>query len=132
MTREDIRRIPELNNRILRDEAHLRYLKEKATAIPEMPYDREKVKTNKKMDRMRYADEAVDLEIEIEYRREALKEMQKDATLWIDTLDSYFDKRIFRLRLIKCLTWEEIADLIGYTSRRVYQIAERVINDKID
>ena len=131
MTREIIRRIPQLNNKILRDEAQLRELKEKATAIPTLSAS-EKVQTSRNLDRMKYADAAVDLEKELGDKRDELKELMEEAELWIDTLDTSLDRRIFRLRLLRCLTWDEIAELIGYSRRRVFEIAEIVIQNKAE
>lgn len=131
MTRDEIKRIPELNNRIMRDEAQLRYLKERATAVPALS-QQERVQTSRVSDRMKYADAAVDLEVELRYRKDELKELMEEAGEWIKTLDTSLEKRIFKLRLHKCYTWEEIAELVGYSSRRVLQIVENVINNKAE
>ena len=131
MTREDIRRIPELNNRILRDEAQLRYLKEMATAVPALSAD-ERVQTSKKYDRMKYVDAAVDLELELKDRIDELKELKEEAGEWISTLDTSLEKRIFKLRLKACLTWDEVADIIGYSRRRTFEIVEKTLKDKAE
>ena len=129
MTRETIRRIPELNNQILRDEAQLRYLKEKATSVPALS-TKEKVQSSRQNDSMKYADAAVDLEVELVKKRDELRELTEEAIEWIETLDTSRERRIFRMRLIQCYTWEEIADLIGYSRRRTFEIAESVIQSK--
>ena len=129
MTRDKIRRIPELNNRIMRDEAQLRYLKEKATAVPALSVN-EKVQTSQTSDRMKYADAAVDLELELKVKRDELKELMEEAGEWIQTLNTPLERRIFKMRLHKCFTWEEIAELIGYSRRRTFQIVETVLQDK--
>ena len=131
MTRETIRRIPELNNKILRDKAHLRYLREKATAVPALSVN-ERVQTSKKNDRMKYSDAAVDLEAEIKQKMNELESLQKEAKEWIGTLDTAFERRIFLMRLYRCLTWEEIAELTGYSSRRILQIAADVIQNNTE
>lgn len=131
MTRENIKRIPDLNNKILHDEAQLRYLKEKATAIPALTAV-ERVQSSRKIDSMKYADAAVDLEIELRQRRDELRELTEEAMEWIMTLKTPLERRIFRLRLIKCFTWDEIAELIGYSRRRTFAIAERIINQNAE
>ena len=131
MTREDIRRIPELNNAILRDEAQLRYLKEKSTAVPAIS-TKEKVQGGTSQDRMKYADAAVDLEVELRIRWDELRELQEEAGEWIKTLDAPLERRIFKMRLIKCFTWDEIAELIGYSRRRTFEIAERIITTRTE
>lgn len=129
MTREQIRLIPELNKKILHDEAHLVYLKEKATAVPALATN-ERVKSSKTNDSMKYADAAIDLEAELMQKRAELKALKDEATIWIETLESPLERRIFVMRLIKCFTWDEIADLIGYSRRRIFQLKEAVIKTK--
>lgn len=131
MTRETIRKIPQLNNKILRDEAQLRELKEKATAIPSISAN-ERVQSSRNYDRMKYADAAIDLEVELRVQRDELKELKEEAGEWINTLDTALERKIFSMRLWKCLTWEEIAELTGYSSRRILQIAAVVIQNKAD
>ena len=80
---------------------------------------------------MKYADAAVDLEIELQVKRDELNELKDDAMDWIETLETQLDRRIFRMRLIKCFTWDEIAELIGYSRRRTFAIAERIIAENI-
>lgn len=131
MTREIIRRIPEIYKKILREEAQLQFLREKATSLPALIVE-EKVQTSVKKDSMKYVDAAIDLEIEIIQLKHELNNLTEEAKDWIETLDVPIERRIFQMRLIDCLNWEDIAELIGYSSRRIRQIATMVVNNRIN
>lgn len=131
MTKEDIRRIPKLSRLIERDELQLKTLLDKAQSVPSLNAD-EKVQTSKIKDRMKYVDAAVDLETELKEKREELELLQVEASEWIDTLDTSLEKRIFKMLLIKCYTWDEITELIGYSRRRLFQIRDIVIATKTE
>lgn len=71
---------------------------------------------------MRYVDEAVDLNMEIQQKEAELIELQSRAKAFIDTLDKPLTRKVMRYRYLRCMKWEEIADLMGYVEGYLRQI----------
>lgn len=122
ITRDEIRSIPELYKSIQRDKEQLRYLREKATSVPSGISDRERVQTSPSNDGMKYVEEAADLDKDIRRKELELLELQSRAKLFIDTIDKPLTMRVMKRRYLKCETWEEIADMLGYDDRYIRRL----------
>lgn len=126
MTKNDIKRITALNSALKREREQLDYLKAKATTVPAIEY-KERVQTSVKNDSNHYVDEAIDLEAEIADLQAELEELQEELKSKLKILNGRLARRIMELRYLKCLKWDEIADVLGYTVRRLQQIEESSI-----
>ena len=127
MTREELRQIPQLHKQIERDKEHLRFLREKATAIPSTLPDHERVQTSPTGSGNRYVEEAVDLNRDIHKKEVHLVELQVKARAFIYSLPGETETekltiKVLRYRYLKCYTWEETAELTGYAMRYLQQV----------
>ena len=129
ITRDEIRSIPDLHKSIQRDKEQLRFLREKATCVPSTLTDHERVQTSSSSNVNRYTEEAVDLDREIQKKELELIELQDRAREFIATVEDPLAKRILRLRYLRCHTWEEVAELAGYTVRYLQRIEWMVIKE---
>ena len=128
ITRDEIRSIPELHKSIERDKEQLRFLREKATCLPSLN-DRERVQTSPSNNVNSYSDEAADLNREIRKKELELTELQGRAKEIIDTISNPLAKKVMKFRYLKCLSWEGVAELAGYSERRVQQIEWEIVRD---
>lgn len=129
ITRDEIRSIPELHKSITRDKEHLRYLNEKATCIPSMNTERERVQTSPSNHGNMYVEAAADLAKEIKQAEAQLDELQKRAAAFIATVDELLAKKILTLRYIRCYSWDVVADLVGYDERYVRRIEYQAVSE---
>lgn len=134
ITRDEIRRIPDLHKSIERKKEQLRYLQEKATSIPSGLSESERVQTSPSNSADKYIVEAADLNRDIQQTQLELIELQDKARLFIESLPTETETqklaaKVMRYRYLKCYTWEEIADLAGYVSRWVQQIEWDIVQD---
>ena len=132
MTRDKLRQIPQLHKQIERDKEQLRFLREKATAIPSTLPDHERVQTSPPGSGNRYVEEAVDLNKDIQKKELYLAELQAEASVFIRALPTgtETDKltiKVLKHRYLKCYTWEQIAELAGYAMRYLQQIEWDVV-----
>lgn len=128
ITREEIRRIPELHKSIKRDKEQLLFLREKSTSIPSLN-DTERVQTSPSNNVNKYSDEATDLDKEIQRKEAELLELQIKAGLFIKTVEDPLARKILKLRYMKCYTWEEVSELTGYVTRWVRLVEFKAIRD---
>ena len=133
ITREEIRKIPELHKLIQRKTEQLRYLSEKATSVPSGLAEGERVQTSPDNSAGKYIDAAADLNREILQDQMELLELQRKAALFIETLpmDTETNKlavKILRYRYIKCYSWEEVSDLIGYQQRYIQRLEFDIVD----
>ena len=129
ITRDEIRKIPELHKSIRRGMDHLEYLSEKATAISSSIGDGERVQSSADNKAGRYIDAAVDLSRDIEKERTELLELQRKALAFIETIDDPLHKKILRYRYIWCYSWEDVADLVGYQQRYIQRIEYEILQE---
>ena len=127
MTAKELRQIPQLHRQIERDMEQLVYLQEKATSIPSTVTERERVQTSPSGGGNRYVEAAIDLERDIRRKRDLLEELQTEAARFIhlmpfETETERLTVRVMRYRYLKCYTWEEIADLLGYQARYIQRL----------
>ena len=128
ITREEIRRIPELHKSIKRDKEQLLFLREKSTSIPSLN-DTERVQTSPSNNVNKYIDEAIDLDKEIQRKEAELLELQIKAGLFIKTVEDPLARKILKFRYLKCYTWEEVSELTGYVTRWVRLVEFKAIRD---
>lgn len=115
---EELRSIPRLYKQIERDKEQLRYLQEKATAIKSaLDIEGERVQTSPENNANKYIEAAVDLDKEIQTKKENLLLLQSRAKDFIETVQDNFAMKILKHRYLKCREWDEIADLLGYNAR---------------
>ena len=134
ITREDIRRIPDLHRRIIRKQEQLLYLREKATSVPSGLSDTERVQSSPGNSAGRYVDAAIDLNSEIMQDMRELDELKQKASLFINTLPVDTDTerltvKILRYRYLQCCTWDETADILGYAIRYIQDLEYKIIRD---
>ena len=122
MTREEIRKIPELHKSITRKIEQLRYLEEKATAVPSGLSEGERVQTSPNNDAGKYVEAAADLNREILQDRTELLDLQRKAALFIDTVENPLAKKVLRHRYLECMRWTDISDIMGYVTGYLQQI----------
>lgn len=134
MTKEELRTIPKLYTQIKRKEEQLLYLSEKATAIPSIMPDPNKVQTSPSNNANKYSDAAIDLAGEIEADKARLRELKEFAKDLIADMPRTCGRerlavKVMKYRYIKCYTWDEIADLTGYVVRHVQQLEWEAVRD---
>lgn len=85
------------------------------------------------------SDKVGDLAIEIAGTRENVEALEREAdaalefvTQYIDTIDENFIRVIFRLRFVRCLTWQQVAAIVGgsNTGNSVLNICRRYLNSQ--
>lgn len=122
ISREELRSIPVIHKQIQREQEQLLFLREKATSLPSTLPDHERVQTSPSSNVNRYTEEAVDLNREIQTRLEELTELQIRASVFIDTVEDPLTKKILKYRYLKCYTWNEVSELLGYDARWIQQL----------
>ena len=123
ITREELQSIPRLHKQITRDKNQLRYLEEKATAIPSaLGKETEKVQISPDNNAGKYVEAAVDLDQEIKAKELELLNLQGEARKFIDTVTDRLPHQILKLRYLRCCEWQEVADITGYAERYIQQI----------
>ena len=55
----------------------------------------------------------VDMEERISYLKEQIAQQEGKISAWISTIENDQTRQIFRMRFIGCLTWAEVAQVIG-------------------
>lgn len=134
ITRDEIRRIPDLHKSIDRKKEQLRYLQEKATSVPSGLSEGERVQTSPSNTAGKYSDAAADLNREIRQDQLELTELQSRASLFIETLPTDTETqrltvKVMRYRYIKCYHWWEVSELLGYDERWIRRIESQCICD---
>lgn len=73
-----------------------------------------------------------DLERRLKVREEKAPKLKRIITDEIDNLDDTRYINILELFLIECLTFEDIADRLGYHSRHVERLYSEALNELVD
>lgn len=131
ITREELRRIPELYKSIQRDKEHLAYLREKATSVPSTLKDQERVQSSPNPGVNKYVEAAADLSREIGWKQTCLDDLTCRASLFIETIQDDLARKVMEYRYVKCYEWNEIADVMGYAMRYLQQIEWEEIKNLI-
>lgn len=67
--------------------------------------------------------------IEEEKKIEILYDFMADLSSEIDKVEDVLERAILRYRYITCLTWEQIAEKMGYCLSQVYRIRNRAFKN---
>lgn len=112
MTLQDLSRYYKLRERLSRDEEILSSFEDKAcpgaqvlTGMPHTPGVSDKVGN--------LAVEIADLKDQIDLLREEIAAEELRVTAFISAIENDQTRMIFRLRFLRCLTWGEVAAVIG-------------------
>lgn len=112
MTLQELSQHFKLRERLERDEEILESLQAAAcpgaqvlTGMPHAPGVRDKVGD--------LAIEIVDMEERIRYLREEIAREEARVTSFIASIENDQTRMVFRLRFLRCLTWGEVAAVIG-------------------
>ena len=110
MTLTEISRYFHLNETIQKNREALKFLRERAE--PAAPTGR-------------LAVEIADMDARITYLEEQAEQERDKAVTFCSTIQDARLYLIFRLRFVRCLTWAEVADLLGdyYTEEGVCRMA---------
>ena len=123
ITLEELRSIPHIYKQSQKKREQLLFLKEKATAVPSpQGRDGDRVQVSPSNNANKYSDEAADLNREIIDDEIKLIALQREAEIFIRTVEDRRAKKILRMRYIKCYTWDEVAELTGYVVRTLQSI----------
>lgn len=128
LTKEELRSIPRRHMRIERDKKHLEYLREKATSVKSGTPSDVKVQVSVVSHDNHYVLEAVDLSRDIERREKELNRLKADAASLAKQQEDRTMRRLIELRYVECLTWDDVADLLGYHIRQVHRFNEELLN----
>lgn len=127
MTEEDLKEIRRINAQLKRHRELLEYLTQKAETIPAIQ-PKERVQTSQVNSGNEAADSAIDVEMEIRKEEKLLREMQEEArSKFTGEKMSFDERRILNLRYLRCMTWEEIGEEVGYSVRQAIRIHDRVV-----
>ena len=124
MTLQEISRYFHLNETIEKNREALKFLRQRAEpAAPSlngMPHA-----SGVKDSTGRLAVEIADMDARITYLEEQAEQERDKAIAFCDTIQDARLYLIFRLRFVRCLTWTEVADLMGdyYTDAGVCKMA---------
>ena len=117
MTLTEISRYFHLNETIQKNREALKFLRERAEpAAPSlngMPHA-----SGVKDSTGRLAVEIADMDARITYLEEQAEQERDKAVAFCSTIQDARLYLIFRLRFVRCLTWAEVADLLGTTTPR--------------
>lgn len=112
MTLQELSYYFNLREQLMRDEAILESLRATAcpgaqvlTGMPHVPGVRDKVGD--------LAVEIADMEGQIKLLRDTIEREEVRVSEFISTIESDQVRIIFRLRFLRCLTWKEVAGVIG-------------------
>lgn len=128
MTLQEISRYFHLNETIEKNREALKFLRQRAEpAAPSlngMPHA-----SGVKDSTGRLAVEIADMDARITYLEEQAEQERDKAIAFCDTIQDARLYLIFRLRFVRCLTWTEVADLMGdyYTDAGVCKIGIQLI-----
>lgn len=129
ITIDDFRSIPPLARRIRREQEHLLYLREKATSIPSVMPNPNKVQTTRENRAGMYIDAAIDLANDIKVLENELRMLQGRVEPYINSLDNRTARKVMMYRYIDLYDWDVIADVMGYTMRWVQKLEQKAISE---
>lgn len=125
MTRQDLENARRINRQ-------LKILRESAERIDSavqggaIQYDKEKVQTSVKNQNETLLVILADLTNEIEEKEAELIRLKEEISEWAGTLSS-FNKAIIILRYCQCLSWDDISEYLGCSSRQIRRINKEIL-----
>lgn len=128
MTLQELSQYLKLRERLSRDEEILKSLEAAAcpgaqvlTGMPHAPGVRDKVGD--------LAVEIADMKERIRFIEEEMAQVQSDIEAFVNSIEDERLRMIFRLRFLRCLTWQATADILGwsYTEDSVKRLCYRYL-----
>lgn len=125
MTRQELEDARKINR-------HLKILRESAERIESsvqggaIEYDKERVQTSVKNQHETLLVILADLKNEIEAKEVELLRLKDEIVEWAGTLSS-FNKAIIILRYCQCLSWDDISEYLGCSSRQIRRINKEIL-----
>lgn len=125
MTRQDLEDARRINRqlKILRESAERI---ESAVQGGAIEYDKEKVQTSVKNQHETLLVILADLTNEIEEKEVGLQKLKDEIMEWAATLPK-FEKAIIILRYCQCLSWDDISEYLGCSSRQIRRINKEIL-----
>lgn len=129
MTLQELSQYLKLRERLSRDEEILKSLEAAAcpgaqvlTGMPHAPGVRDKVGD--------LAVEIADMKERIRFIEEEMAQAQSDIEAFVNSVEDERLRMIFRLRFLRCLTWQATADILGwsYTEDSVKRLCYRYLD----
>lgn len=127
MTLQELTQQIKLRERLERDKEILEYLKAAAcpgaqviTGMPHAPGVKNKVGD--------LAIEIADMKERIRYLEAEIAEKEAEVIEFIGTIEDERLRVIFRLRFVRCLTWQQTADAMGLEAESVRKTCSRYLS----
>ena len=115
MLREEMERIPRLQQQLDKDCERLAALEEMAAEIRAVPTDKEKVMTSHENRSMAVADKAIDLHLKVEEEQRELRRLRNEAIKAIKKAElKPSEREVLTLRYVNGLLWKDVADIMNY------------------
>lgn len=127
LTQDDLHRLISLQRQLMRDTEQLHMLFDLAQGIASVPTDTLRVQNSLPPSGNKFAVAAADLSELMEQEEAELEELQKKVKAFISTIEEPVESRIIYMRYISCYDWDMIASLLNYTSRHVFRIHNRIV-----
>ena len=105
-------------------------LKDLAEGISGMSYDDVKVQTSRTLPGNRQTDAVyrlIEFEEHITDEIDRYVDMREDAERYISCMRSFTEQDVLRNYYLAGMTWEEVAEVMGYDNRTVYKIHGRAL-----
>lgn len=127
LTQDDLHRLISLQRQLMRDTEQLHMLFDLAQGTASVPTDTLRVQNSLPPSGNKFAVAAADLSEVMEQEEAELEELQKKVKAFISTIEEPVESRIIYMRYISCYDWDMIASLLNYTSRHVFRIHNRIV-----
>jgi len=127
LTQNDLHRLISLQRQLMRDTEQLYMLMDLAEGTASVPTDTLRVQNSIPPSGNKFAVAAADLSELMEQEEAELEDLQKRVKAFISTIEEPVESRIIYMRYISCYDWDMIANLLNYTSRHVFRIHNRIV-----
>ena len=127
LTQSDLHRLISLQRQLMRDTEQLHMLFDLAQGTASVPTDVLRVQSSLPPSGNRFAVAAADLTEVMEQEEAEVEMLQKKVKAFISTIEEPVESRIIYMRYISCYDWDMIAHLLSYTSRHVFRIHNRIV-----
>lgn len=131
MLREEMEKIPRLQQQLDKDCERLAALEEMAAEIRAVPTDKEKVMTSHENRSMVVADKAIDLHLKVKEEQKELRRLRNEAVKVIKKAElEPSEREVMTLRYVDGLLWQAVADIMcydmAYTQRKNRKAMEKI------
>ncbi len=127
LTQDDLHRLISLQRQLMRDTEQLYMLLDLAEGTASVPTDTLHVQNSLPPSGNKFAVAAADLSELMEQEEAEVEELRKKVKAFISTIEEPVESRIIYMRYISCYDWDMIAHLLSYTSRHVFRIHNRIV-----